>query len=432
MSPIRGVVKWFEPAHESGWITIGSSDNQQDVKVYRNGISDPRYETLVPGEKVELELCEAHSGAKKAIGVRSLIPENGRERGEVTDFGHLLGHGHIRPDGQSELLLVKSGDIIGKKMHQQTLEVGERVEFKRESGSGEMRAKEVKRLHATCRLNRWAKMGQEKDWLSRLRGIAEKEDGDWNYFVHKSTQMYPVLKSYLRYTFKQLEDEYAYVEEGGVSSAIVTSQQEGHWLAAFNTGLETEYHVPIYALFEENNSPYPADRDVHRPEWKLKGFYRESDTLFHKAFGGSPPARATYYTDLSELLFYPDRPQSIDKEHIVKGNLRRFPEYIWKGKPEQQAEHEAIAYLDAMWVKTMRRVERNYKVAVPQYYCGQLQLLLPLYLLDGKSADLAAVVSQGIDDSDQEYYDIGTALTLDQAYNNARLLTKPDPDWLRP
>ncbi len=424
MSPFHGVVKWFEPAHERGFIRSNLPDGEEfDAIVYRSSIADPRYETLVPTERVEFEIQETPSGLRKAIQVQSLIPSNGRERGEVVDFSHLEGNGYILADGSTDPVMVERDSIMGAKMHEKTLEAGERVEFKRKSNF----ATAVKRLHATSRLYRWAVMGKESDWLAALRRIAAQEEGDWNYSVHPSHQKYPVLKSYLKYTFKQLEEEAAY----GAHTFAISGQGENQ-LAAFNTGLETEYYTPIYAMFRLNDSPAAPSLDVHRPDWKLEGFFQESDGPFRRAFGGSPPIQATYYTDLTDLLFYPDRRRSLDKEHIVKDNLKRFPEYIWRDKPLQQAREEAVSYLEAMWVKTMRRVERNYKVAVPQYYCGQLQLLLPLYLLDGKSADLAAVASHCFDDSGNPYYDVATALTLDQAYNNARLLTKPDKDWLRP
>jgi hypothetical protein len=74
-----------------------------------------------------------------------------------------------------------------------------------------------------------------------------------------------------------------------------------------------------------------------------------------------------------------------------------------------------------------QRVKRNYKTAVPQYYQGSVQLLLPLSLTDPKKADLALVVERFSD-----FYRAATCLTLDMAYNNARQLARPDRDWLKP
>lgn len=73
------------------------------------------------------------------------------------------------------------------------------------------------------------------------------------------------------------------------------------------------------------------------------------------------------------------------------------------------------------------RVRRNYKAAVPQYYQGRVQLLLPLCLAAPGSADLALVVERL-----EGFYRGSTCLTLDMAYNNARQLARPDRDWLQP
>ena len=73
------------------------------------------------------------------------------------------------------------------------------------------------------------------------------------------------------------------------------------------------------------------------------------------------------------------------------------------------------------------RVYRNYKTAVPQYWRGRIQLLLPLCLVQDGKADLALVVEK---ERDGRCYRGNTVLTLDMAYSNARLLARPDPDWL--
>jgi hypothetical protein len=38
------------------------------------------------------------------------------------------------------------------------------------------------------------------------------------------------------------------------------------------------------------------------------------------------------------------------------------------------------------------RVRRNYKTAIPQYYRGRIQVLLPLCITNARTADLALVV----------------------------------------
>jgi hypothetical protein len=56
-----------------------------------------------------------------------------------------------------------------------------------------------------------------------------------------------------------------------------------------------------------------------------------------------------------------------------------------------------------------------------------MQLLLPLCLTDFSKADLALVVEKFSD-----VYRASACLTLDMAYNNARQITRPDTEWLKP
>lgn len=72
-----------------------------------------------------------------------------------------------------------------------------------------------------------------------------------------------------------------------------------------------------------------------------------------------------------------------------------------------------------------KRVSENYKLAIPQYFDGKIQLLLPLCLQSDSKPDLALVVTKV-----GNYYQGHTCLTLDMAYNNARLIAKPESNWL--
>ena len=74
-------------------------------------------------------------------------------------------------------------------------------------------------------------------------------------------------------------------------------------------------------------------------------------------------------------------------------------------------------------------IDANYKTAVPQYYKGKIQLLIPICLVSRNVPDLALVVSQN---TNKTQYIGHTCLSLDMAYNNARLIARPDSNWLRP
>jgi hypothetical protein len=76
---------------------------------------------------------------------------------------------------------------------------------------------------------------------------------------------------------------------------------------------------------------------------------------------------------------------------------------------------------------SIKKVVANYKLAVPQYHEKKIQLLIPLFFENDNKPDLALVLTKK-----DGYYQGHTCLTLDMAYNNARLIAKPESNWLCP
>ena len=76
------------------------------------------------------------------------------------------------------------------------------------------------------------------------------------------------------------------------------------------------------------------------------------------------------------------------------------------------------------------RVEWNYKTAIPVYYPtdDKVHLILPLALNinEPEEISLALVMTK----TPANRYRAVTIFTLDMAYSNARLITKPSSDWL--
>jgi hypothetical protein len=215
-----------------------------------------------------------------------------------------------------------------------------------------------------------------------------------------------VLESYLRWTFIRLNSEQ--------KVRIVDGRA-----ATFNTGLVTPNQEEIFALFEPNGPE-------HSLPWKLKGFRVASNIELLRVFGGDLPEMAEYFTDPTELLYDRRCDLMINLDHIIDENISRFPASMSENK------HLARNLLQSAESNTRKRVQRNYKTAIPQFYQGRIQLLLPLCLEQPSRADLALVVSRISVDNGSDVYRGNTVLTLDMAYNNARLLARPDSDWLTP
>ena len=239
--------------------------------------------------------------------------------------------------------------------------------------------------------------------LEALAKLAHKED--WDYRHTESNRRLPILRNFIFYTFARLE------AEGKIATA---SGKNGECVACFNTGLATERQEAIFAVFDK----YKGVTDTS-PAWFLKKFAKESDRSL--TFFAQPPDIANYFTEPSDLLYDTRIRLVTDVDHIIDGNRNRFPSEL------ADNDRKMRRALDVAIESAKRRVRRNYKTAIPQYYNGNLQLLLPLCLVQPDRADLALVVAR-----ENEVYRASTVLTLDMAYNNARLIARPDTEWLNP
>ncbi|MGK7944952.1 MAG: DUF3825 domain-containing protein [Microcystaceae cyanobacterium] len=112
-------------------------------------------------------------------------------------------------------------------------------------------------------------------------------------------------------------------------------------------------------------------------------------------------------------------------EHILDENQERLPELLRNNR--HLAKGQINSNIDSLKQKCIR----NYKTAIPFWYPpeSKIQLLLPLCLISPDKADLALVADKN---KHEKVYRIRTALTMDMAYNNARLITRPDREWLNP
>ena len=234
------------------------------------------------------------------------------------------------------------------------------------------------------------------DTNKRYSDLAILSSEDWN--VPGKTDN-SVLKNYLRFTYKKLEEEGKIIHESTYG--------------LFNTGLFTEYYEPIFVYLEPNNAGGSQ-------QYYLKGFM----TPYELGELGiiNLPERANYFSNPELLVFDAKCQINVQYKHILSDpeNIKRIPASIQTAK---NLQHIFCGAIDVM----KKKVAANYKIAVPQYFNGKIQLLLPLCLEDPDVPDLALVVTKN---SAGNYYQGHTCLTLEMAYNNARLIAKPDSNWL--
>ncbi len=236
--------------------------------------------------------------------------------------------------------------------------------------------------------------------IEELAKLVELED--WEYKSTHSSHPRPVLRNYLTYTYRRIAEE---------KKLSVTPDEE---YACFNLGLITPKQEPVYILFSKNKLEGPGQywhfwKFCRRGEWDLNRF-------------SQLPDMAHYYEDPASLVYDARQELRVNVEHIIADNLDRFPEALRPMNP-YGLQNLVKGAIDS----AVERVKRNYKTAIPQYYQGTIQLLLPLTLVDPTRADLALVAERF-----SGFYRASTCLTLDMAYNNARQLARPDRDWLVP
>ena len=162
--------------------------------------------------------------------------------------------------------------------------------------------------------------------------------------------------------------------------------------------------------------------------WRFTAFYNSYTIKFSDSPTNAVSSlrRANYFNDPSALIFDVNLDIVPQWDHILfdEENFARIPEQLRNNGREfcQNVIAGAIS-------SVKKRIEANYKTIVPQLYRGKIQLLAPLYLTNQDTPDLALVLSLS---EDKTVYYGHTCLTTEMAYNNARLIARPDSYWLQP
>ena len=291
-------------------------------------------------------------------------------------------------------------------------------------------------------LERYVSVGNEA-----LAALAEKaECEDWA-FVNGSGQTIPFgrLRYYLQFTFEKIEIDHETGKDAAASELIVFPDGKSE---LFCTGLlDRDFGLYIYALCSDKDSETGTFRRI---EWLSKTKDSEGNFLPHPILdvldSGHPknhglPYPVNWASDPAKLIIQYRKISFSNVEfnfqHIVFDNWKRirhvFPQ--WRGAelppPEAYAAFSVILEKQA-WARTRKMVAANYKVAIPVWYRGSIQLLLPLFLDQSRPSEptVALVLAENENKSAKRHYYAPTCLTLDMARNNARVIARIDETWL--
>lgn len=255
-----------------------------------------------------------------------------------------------------------------------------------------------------------------EDGLNFLEIVKEKvQPEEWKYIEYQDYSVnYPILKSYLEHTFKRLKQEGKLVES------------TDNRLILFNTGLlERNFLLDVYICCEKKqvkifNIDYCLYTD---PKLVL-----EQEPIIRKKFNNKIPEIAKYFTTIDEVIFNPELDIDLNWTHIFIERRDRIPGTIISDEKNLMKIVKDFRGNEDILKKLAKR---NYKMVVPQYYGNKIQFLMPVYLgtdYTGKP-DFALVLDLD-ENNGEKYYKGTTILTVEMAYQNARLLARPDNPWL--
>jgi hypothetical protein len=258
---------------------------------------------------------------------------------------------------------------------------------------------------------------------------------------------YPILSNYLTYTFYKLKTDGLVLEK---------KTPDGGW-ATFNTGLVDKLYDPIFAIFTSSDhgpSPWrfydfcvPGKRDAGRRLTSVFDPLPEPAKYFDTSFAMVLDTSKDIHVDYEHVIFdgvSRDRfPYAFLEHHVPKAfDWKRYVDMEpWEKKSFLESLSAAIEAdvqctrsikrrLEDAKLLAEKRTRWNFKTAIPQYYprFNKMSLLLPLAIVDDEVVDIALVVTKNPSGS----YQGRTVLPLDWAYQNARLVCRPDSDWLVP
>lgn len=251
-------------------------------------------------------------------------------------------------------------------------------------------------------LRRFAVLGKREVFDSKLEYLTKIAENE-TWFLKEGDSTMSVIFYYIIHTFDRLFEQEKIVIDSSETVAIA------------NTGLMNPQGEEIFYFFVKSLS-YDSN-DPNSCYWHFKSFILENDSKFI-SLSLPKPTIATYFEDYNELYYNPNYELVLNFNHIFGDRNERLPE-DFRVMPIEDARAIFNGFLE----RVKKRIKRNNRIPVPQYYKGKIMFLIPVKIIGGKTIIIAC---EKIGDT----YKAHTTLTKSQAYNCARLITKPESNWL--
>lgn len=231
------------------------------------------------------------------------------------------------------------------------------------------------------------------------------------------------LGFYLKASFaKVMQDQEGL--EGNIGNGFILSKD--HTKCVVNTGLIDIYNNDIYLLDKTNSEKnfYNKDIEIISSKATLIGYGFDKEDILDM------PEPIRYYTDRRELVFEGtieefDLEDDYRLNHIINERRHRFPEEYREVQSDTIADKLKLAIRQALKMQM-----RDYNHIVPFYSISErrIQHLIPLRLTSDtdEEVELAIVVGRN-----NGIWCVYTILNTEDAYDNVRLITRPDNTWLK-
>lgn len=249
-------------------------------------------------------------------------------------------------------------------------------------------------------LQKFAFCGTQEGLMRSIDALSKMaEDEVWTINPQEPNS---VLFKYILGTFKQCHSQ----------NKILYNNDKSH--CCFNTGLLTPNGNDILCVFRTNDRP-------NAQPWVLNFFADKTERKYMDLFSDIP-ILATYTDNFEKLHFNPDYDIIVSTDHILDDNWERISSVIPLSKTIVKSLMVGVIE------ETKIRIKRNIRLVVPQYYKNQIMYLLPIRI--PIADDDYVTMALAVELTNSNKYRANTIFTKEMAYEKARLLMKPESNWL--
>lgn len=255
----------------------------------------------------------------------------------------------------------------------------------------------------------FAVCGKDEEFNNKLKFLAENIVEKENWDLEEKNDI-RILRRHILLTFARCKEQ----------SKILYSNDNEY--CATNTSLLSEYGgKDVMMVFKKNAYRDCFDKNPYQKEWYLWAFKTSADRDYMDIFKGKVPEMATYTDNVEDFFFNPNINIEVDIEHIVEDNWERINKNI--ALPKEVVQYMIPGVIDV----AIKKAKRNYRLVIPEYHHDKIGYIMPIIfpIGDDKYTTMALIIEKL-----ENIYRANTIFDVKSAYSKARILMKPETNWL--